>query len=362
MMAEITAGVSSGSVGGSREPLHHQASGSKAGVSSSSASSEGANPSQARLRMLSMVTQVDHKLAALFTILLTLYALITLTVMARLDSHDMSDNIVMTTVTKTHAVATTRATAENSSSIIQPKMVDLREIHDIETLQHTFPVHVGDDMEEIDHPGILLADKQQMKDSMDGHPELPRDGKMRVPRVWSPVSYGEGGVRDFLGENGKRLITKEEALSVGSFDPVSGLETIYISVASYRDPECQPTVEDIFLRAEHPDRLRVAVIDQRAENDSVPQCAVPTTPCSQDPSQTLCKYHHLIDRFEVPAHLSIGPVFARHLANRMYRGMPLWLEWYYLCYELIFSNNDSITRRVFCHASRFTREIHPQLG
>lgn len=266
-----------------------------------------------------MAASVDHRLAGVFTVLLTLYAMITLTVMARLDSQEISDH-VSATVGVVHAVATTRGTSSSVRGIIIPKMVNLRDIHDIETLQHTFPVHVGDDMEEIDHPGMFMANKHLMEQIKAQHPELPSNGKMRVPRFWTPVAYGEKGVREFLGENGKRLITKEEAMAIGSFDPVSGLETIYISVASYRDPECQPTVEDIFLRAEHPERIRVSVIDQRAENDSVPQCAVPVRSCTEDPSQTLCKYHHMIDRYEVPAHLSIGPVFARHLANRMYRG------------------------------------------
>lgn len=115
-------------------------------------------------------------------------------------------------------------------------------------------------------------------------------------------------------------MTEAEASQIGSFDPTSGLETIYVSVASYRDPECKSTVEDLFLRAEHPERIRVAVIDQRAENDEVTRCHEPTKPCSDDPDQALCRFHGLIDPFEVPAQLSVGPVFARHLANRMYRG------------------------------------------
>jgi Glycosyltransferase (GlcNAc) len=273
--------------------------------------------------MEAMASGADHKIAVVFAVLMTMYAVITLSAMSQIESRDFGNN-VLRTVTAVHSVATTRdTTASSTKGVILPTMVNVEDIHDIQTLQHTFPVHVGDDMEEIDHPGILMANKEKMKQILSLHSELPKDGKMRVPRFWHPVAYGEEGVRQFLGENGKRLITKEEALSIGSFHPVSGRETIYISVASYRDPECQPTVEDMFLRAEFPERLRVAVIDQRAENDSVPQCAVPTKPCSEDSSQTLCKYHHLIDRFEVPAHLSIGPVFARHLANRMYRGKCL---------------------------------------
>jgi len=292
-------------------------------------------PSPARRRLEAMTAGVDHKLAGVFTILLTLYAMVTFGTWLRLESQDVSTH-VLSAVTTPHSVATTRNDATNNASngngsgtgtgtgsdgvIVVPKPVRLQDIHDLPTLRRTFPIHVGDDMEEIDHPGMLLANRKMMQQTIKQHPELPPDGKIRVPRFWQPLVYGDKGVRHFLGENGKRLITVEEAKAIGSFDPVSGLETIYISVASYRDPECQPTVEDIFLRAEHPERIRVAVVDQRAENDSVPQCAVPEKSCTEDPSQVLCRFHHLIDRFEVPAHLSVGPVYARHLANRMYRG------------------------------------------
>lgn len=196
--------------------------------------------------------------------------------------------------------------------------VRLEEIKDIETLRHTFPIHAGNDLEEIDHPGIFFADEHQFQAVLNAHPYLPKDGKIKVPKFWRPVAYGEKGVREFLGEHGKRLISPEEANQIGNF--YNDMETIYISVASYRDPECQPTVEDIFLRADNPERLRVAIIDQRMEDDPVAPCSQPKRPCDEDPEQPICKYAHLIDAFEISAPLSIGPVFARHLANRMYRG------------------------------------------
>lgn len=196
--------------------------------------------------------------------------------------------------------------------------VRLEDIKDIETLRHTFPIHAGNDLEEIDHPGILFADEHQFQAVLHAHPILPADGKIKVPTFWRPVAYGEKGVRDFLGGHGKRLITPEEAAHIGSF--YNDMETIYISVASYRDPECNPTIEDMFLRADNPERLRVAIIDQRMEDDSVLPCSQPKRPCAEDPEQPMCKYAHQIDAFEISAPLSIGPVFARHLANRMYRG------------------------------------------
>ena len=272
-------------------------------------------PSQAKRRLEAMTANVDHKLAAVFTVLMSLYALVTFGTWIRLESQEVSS--VMTSV-----ALSSQAQETVMMTPVRKTTLRLQEIHDLHTLQHTFPIHVGDDMEVIEHPGMYLADQSAMVKILKRHPELPPHGQMKVPKFWNPLVYGEKGVRHFLGQNGKRLITPEEAKAIGSFDPVTGLETIYISVASYRDPECQLTVEDMFLRAEHPERMRVAVIDQRAENDDVPPCAVPEQPCSEDPSQVLCRFQHLIDRFEVPAFLSVGPVFARHLANRMYRGKP----------------------------------------
>jgi len=263
---------------------------------------------------------MDHKLATAFTLVLLMYTLVTLGAWTHLDQlqgeHHFSHHTVANAVQSKPLIT--------SSSPSQPRnTINYKEIHDISTLQHTFPVHSDKDMEEIDHPAILLANKHRMKKQLENHPhELPQDGKMRVPQFWKPTAYGPDGVRNFLGNFGQRLMTPEEASQVGSFVTIGGqeLETIYVSVASYRDPECRPTVEDIFLRAEYPERVRVAIIDQRAMDDDVPSCGLPERPCSEDPEQPMCKYHHLIDYYQVPAPLSVGPVFARHLANRMYRG------------------------------------------
>jgi len=176
----------------------------------------------------------------------------------------------------------------------------------IDRLRHTFPVHVGDEMEEIEHPGVLYATPTPT--------DLPK--KMKVPKFWNSDAYGPDGVRKYLGNYGERLPTPEEAHNVGSF--VGDLETIYVSVAGYRDPECGPTIESILARAKHPERVRVAIIDQRADGD--PDFCNPETPCEDDPSQAACRFEKNIDIYHVDARLSVGPVFARHLAHRMFRG------------------------------------------
>ena len=82
---------------------------------------------------------------------------------------------------------------------------------------------------------------------------------MKVPKFWSPPLHN------------KQLFTREQAMKVGTCiepDPVTGSmvrgddcppekRTIYIGLASYRDYQCRYTLESAFLRAAHPERIRV---------------------------------------------------------------------------------------------------------
>jgi hypothetical protein len=177
----------------------------------------------------------------------------------------------------------------------------------LSVLLHTFPLHVNADTREvIEHPGTpYILDKTFPKDLVRTL-EVP----MFFDKAYAHIYYGSSAnsIRETLGDHGSRLLTPEEAATIGSYN-AAGEETIYCSVASYRDPECAGTVADIYERAEFPDRIRVAIVEQRLSEDSV--CTQPPTPCTEDPTQALCKYAHLIDYFEMDAHFGIGPVFAR---------------------------------------------------
>lgn len=150
----------------------------------------------------------------------------------------------------------------------------------------------------------------------------PGDGitVMKVPKFWS------------LPIHNQQLMSRETAMKIGSCTessdpnnhsigdacPISH-RTIYVGIASYRDFECRSTVESIFLRAQHPERIRVGVVDQIVNGEDV-LCNDPIQPCSVDPEQALCKYAAQVDVYEMKAELSIGPVFARHIGYRLYRG------------------------------------------
>ena len=89
-------------------------------------------------------------------------------------------------------------------------------------------------------------------------------------------------------------------------------------VASYRDFQCRETIASAFERATHPERVFVGAVEQNSDGDV--GCMEPPVPCEQDPSQTLCRYQSQVRLFKVDAKSATGPVFARHVGDRLYRG------------------------------------------
>jgi len=158
---------------------------------------------------------------------------------------------------------------------------------------------------------------------------------LSVPPLWDPKEFTPyGGVRKYLGDYGQTLLTPEQAQTIGSYVTIPSedgmgfidLETIFVAIASYRDFQCRQTVESAFSSAKYPERLRVGVVDQyvfdyegTGEYEE-PVCSRTEHPCSTHPEQILCKYKSQIDFYPMEAKYAVGPVFARHLGQRMYRG------------------------------------------
>eukprot|EP00573_Skeletonema_grethae_P001607 CAMPEP_0201690236 /NCGR_PEP_ID=MMETSP0578-20130828/3704_1 /ASSEMBLY_ACC=CAM_ASM_000663 /TAXON_ID=267565 /ORGANISM="Skeletonema grethea, Strain CCMP 1804" /LENGTH=561 /DNA_ID=CAMNT_0048175155 /DNA_START=138 /DNA_END=1823 /DNA_ORIENTATION=+ len=180
-----------------------------------------------------------------------------------------------------------------------------------------WPISIRDEdgnFDDVVHPGHKAK----------GNPDVI----MSVPKFWidNPVSIHQN-----------KLMTRGLAMKIGSCAtsdangnhargdscPVSE-RTIYVAIASYRDYQCRDTVTSIFERAKFPERVRVGVVDQIVDGEDGP-CDAPYEPCSVNPEQMLCKYKSQLDVYQVDAPLAIGPVFARHLGHRMYRG-----EYYYM--------------------------------
>ena len=178
--------------------------------------------------------------------------------------------------------------------------------------QAKWPVSIRDEdgnFDDVVHPGHKAK----------GDPDVI----MSVPKFWidDPVSIHQN-----------KLMSRELAMKIGSCAtpdasgnyargencPISE-RTIYVAIASYRDYQCRDTVTSIFSRAKFPERVRVGVTDQIVEGEDGP-CDAPYRPCKEDPEQMLCKYKSQLDVYQVDAPLATGPVFARHLGHRMYRG------------------------------------------
>lgn len=138
-------------------------------------------------------------------------------------------------------------------------------------------------------PGFTIA-------SEDGTDKMPVTN-LPVPRFWEAP---EGA----------------DLNKVGSF--VNGHETIFLMIASYRDFQCRETITSAYMRSDHPERLFVAAVDQVVPGDI--GCLDIDIPCSQDPTQMICKYRDQISVFKMDAQMATGPVTARHIGDRMYRG------------------------------------------
>lgn len=151
----------------------------------------------------------------------------------------------------------------------------------------------------------------------------PGDNKtpMQVPKFWSrPVHNGGLMTRDTAMQIGSCITPDSQGNYNRGDDCPPEKRTIYLAIASYRDFECRSTLESAFLRASHPERIRVGVVDQIVEAED-PKCNAPIEPCDKNPKQALCLYKDQVDVFVMDAELSVGPVFARHVGHRLYRGM-----------------------------------------
>ena len=262
-------------------------------------------------------SNVDRPIVVALTVLAIVYSVIALATYYKVSTTNHEE----ATLVHVHSTITSDAPPPPPSKGGQRSQIDI--------LQHMFPIHVGQDVEPILHPGLVLAKPERIPASVSRTMIVPQffdtshgryyfeDARGNLPTDDPPDKNYT--IRSFLG-NGETVLPPELAAAVGSFTQIDGIwyETIYCSVASYRDPECAGTVEDLYARAEHPERIRVAILDQRVNGD--PICSQPAVPCTTDPEQALCKYKHLIDVLEVDAVLAVGPVFARHLAHRHYRG------------------------------------------
>jgi hypothetical protein len=93
--------------------------------------------------------------------------------------------------------------------------------------------------------------------------------------------------------------------------------TIFVSVASFRDPECQHTLRDLFDTAKHPHRVVVGVVGQYdAAADAHCFTAAPLP----------AKWAAQVRCLSLPASAARGPCWARHWAMQLHRRETFYLQ------------------------------------
>lgn len=92
--------------------------------------------------------------------------------------------------------------------------------------------------------------------------------------------------------------------------------TIFVSVASYRDVECSRTINDMFAKADHPERVFVGVCEQNVAKANTEEACVRggKVPAKQ------------IRKVFMPSTDAKGPTYARYICSKLYRGERVFMQ------------------------------------
>lgn len=98
----------------------------------------------------------------------------------------------------------------------------------------------------------------------------------------------------------------------GDREPFEGDDTIFVSIASYRDSECSATIKNLFEQADRPARVFVGVCEQNggAENEACAPAILPKN----------------VRRVQIPSSEAKGPTYARYLCSTLYQGETWFLQ------------------------------------
>lgn len=94
-------------------------------------------------------------------------------------------------------------------------------------------------------------------------------------------------------------------------------DTIFVSIASYRDTECKKTLQDIFSKAKYPQNIYVGVYEQNEEQS---EC------CNCEHSDILEKFKDNIKIKKVKASEARGPAVARYEVSKLYNSEKFFLQ------------------------------------
>lgn len=95
-------------------------------------------------------------------------------------------------------------------------------------------------------------------------------------------------------------------------------DTIFVSIASYRDDECKDTVYEMYAKAKSPDNLYVGVCQQNKEGEE--DCFDKCPECSQRKQSG----HIRVINFDFMD--ARGPTFARYHCSKLWRGEEFYFQ------------------------------------
>lgn len=96
-----------------------------------------------------------------------------------------------------------------------------------------------------------------------------------------------------------------------------GEPTIFVSLASYRDPQCHKTIKDMYRKAQYPDRIHVGVYQQHGEKED---------DCMKDLDLYDYVYLDNIDIQRVHFSDGLGPCDARYHCSLMYTDQDYYFQ------------------------------------
>lgn len=89
------------------------------------------------------------------------------------------------------------------------------------------------------------------------------------------------------------------------------MKTIYVSIASYRDKMCLPTLQSLFKNAKLPQRVFIGICEQNDVDD---------TPCFDE------KYKNNVKVIKLSHKDAKGPAYARYLCSQLYNDQDYYFQ------------------------------------
>jgi [Skp1-protein]-hydroxyproline N-acetylglucosaminyltransferase len=92
-------------------------------------------------------------------------------------------------------------------------------------------------------------------------------------------------------------------------------QTIFVSIASYRDKECSKTIESIYSNARNPERIYIGVCEQNNYNDDSELC-----------TGSINKWSKNIKTYKMNYKEAKGPTYARYFCSKLWAGQQYYLQ------------------------------------